>query len=281
MWSFAQVGPRRRRRRRVPAPPPRRPAAGQGDGDARRGRDRRRGGRPRARVPVRRRRRVAAARGATRSRARLAAGPTRSLGLSKRLLNAIVRDRPRRLARARRALPGARDDVARPRRRDGRVPARSATRSFDGTVSDCRACSGSRRTTCASTTQSRLLLCRLTDITERPAAWTLPGGGIEFGEHPEARRCASSTRRPGSAAASASCSRRLGPPGRCRTSEGATIDYHSIRFIYRTEIVGGELRDEIDESTDRAAVVHAANELAAIRSRRRRRMLGARVRVRP
>ena len=33
---------------------------------------------------------------------------------------------------------------------------------------------------------SRLLMCRLSDITERPGWWTLPGGGIDFGEHPEA-----------------------------------------------------------------------------------------------
>ena len=31
----------------------------------------------------------------------------------------------------------------------------------------------------------RLLVCRLSDITEAPGAWTLPGGGIQFGEHPE------------------------------------------------------------------------------------------------
>ena len=83
-----EVGPRRRRRRRVPAPPARRAPPRQGDGDARRGRDRRGGRRPRARVPLRRRRDAAARRRARELAARLAAGPTRSLGLSKRLLNA-------------------------------------------------------------------------------------------------------------------------------------------------------------------------------------------------
>ena len=82
-----EVGPRRRRRRRVPAAAARRPAARQGDGDARRGRDRRRG------------RRASGSRTAASTTPthllpealtlarRLAAGPTRSLGLSKRLLN--------------------------------------------------------------------------------------------------------------------------------------------------------------------------------------------------
>ena len=31
----------------------------------------------------------------------------------------------------------------------------------------------------------RLLVCRLSAITEAAGAWTLPGGGVEFGEHPE------------------------------------------------------------------------------------------------
>ena len=31
----------------------------------------------------------------------------------------------------------------------------------------------------------RLLLTRLNERTSRPGAWTLPGGGVEFGEHPE------------------------------------------------------------------------------------------------
>jgi 8-oxo-dGTP diphosphatase len=30
----------------------------------------------------------------------------------------------------------------------------------------------------------RLLLVRLTDLTASPGAWSLPGGGIEHGEHP-------------------------------------------------------------------------------------------------
>ncbi|MDP9336579.1 MAG: NUDIX domain-containing protein, partial [Actinomycetota bacterium] len=32
----------------------------------------------------------------------------------------------------------------------------------------------------------RLLLVRLSERTEAPGSWTLPGGGVEFGEHPEA-----------------------------------------------------------------------------------------------
>ena len=118
----SEVGPRRRRRRRVPAPPPRRPAPRQGDGDARR--RARRAPRPStsgSRTGASTSPRSSLRRRARRCAARLAAGPTRSLGLSKRLLNAELRDRSRRLARARGRVPVARHHVGRPRRGHGRV----------------------------------------------------------------------------------------------------------------------------------------------------------------
>ena len=77
------VGARRRRRRRVPAAPARRPATREGDVDARRRRGRPGGRRPRPRVQVRRGRRARRPRRPTLAR-RLAAGPTRAFGLTKR-----------------------------------------------------------------------------------------------------------------------------------------------------------------------------------------------------
>ena len=53
---------------------------------------------------------------------RLAAGPTRSLGLSKRLLNASFETDLAHSLELEGALPGARHLVARPRRGHGRVP---------------------------------------------------------------------------------------------------------------------------------------------------------------
>jgi 8-oxo-dGTP diphosphatase len=98
----------------------------------------------------------------------------------------------------------------------------------------------------------RLLLCRLSDITEAPGAWTLPGGGIQFGEHPEAgalRELQEETGLVGRIVELLTVDSLHRP---ARAAEDAA-GYHSIRIIYRTEIVGGVLTDETDESTDRAA----------------------------
>jgi ADP-ribose pyrophosphatase YjhB (NUDIX family) len=101
----------------------------------------------------------------------------------------------------------------------------------------------------------RVLMCRLSDITERPGWWTLPGGGIDFGEHPEAGALRELTEETGLVGrivdllAVDSIQRTI----REHPVIEGPIEYHSVRIIYRTEIVGGALRHETDESTDQAA----------------------------
>ena len=128
--------------------------------------------------------RGARARAHARRRARPARSGSRS-GCSTR------RSRPTsRLARARRRT-SRRSPPRRPiSSRAWPRSARSATRSSTG-LSDRRdraAADATRRGVqrVRRRPTSRLLLCRLSDITERPGWWTLPGGGIDFGEHPEA-----------------------------------------------------------------------------------------------
>ena len=89
----------------------------------------------------------------------------------------------------------------------------------------------------------------------------MPGGGIDFGEHPEAgalRELHEETGLVGRivellAVDSLRRTLRATEQDRLGFAEGTEIDYHSVRIIYRTEIIGGDLRDETDESTDMAA----------------------------
>ncbi len=94
--------------------------------------------------------------------------------------------------------------------------------------------------------ENRLLLCRLAPKVRHIAGrWTLPGGGVEFGEDPQdavVREVLEETGlqiRPREIAAVHSF-----------TSENSARKFHSIRIIYHVEVLGGELRNECDGSTD-------------------------------
>jgi ADP-ribose pyrophosphatase YjhB (NUDIX family) len=98
----------------------------------------------------------------------------------------------------------------------------------------------------------RLLLVRLSNITEAPGSWTLPGGGVEFGEHPEAaaiRELYEETGLVGSIVELLAVDSMHRP---VHTAEHVA-EYHSIRIIYRTAVEAGEVVHELDNSTDRAA----------------------------
>ncbi|MBO3089828.1 NUDIX hydrolase [Cellulomonas dongxiuzhuiae] len=100
--------------------------------------------------------------------------------------------------------------------------------------------------------QGRMLLAHWSE--GEYSGWTLPGGGLEFGEHPEeavVREVREETGydvavdgllgidsvvHPGAA---------IGHPDR--------PDRHALRVIYRAHVVGGTLANEVDGSTDEAA----------------------------
>jgi 8-oxo-dGTP diphosphatase len=92
----------------------------------------------------------------------------------------------------------------------------------------------------------RVLLARNSDLSEFPGEWTLPGGGVEQGEHPDdavVREFAEET----------------GLSVRVDSLRAVTADVlrlssgpleHTDRLVYDVTIVGGELRSESDGTTD-------------------------------
>jgi 8-oxo-dGTP diphosphatase len=99
----------------------------------------------------------------------------------------------------------------------------------------------------------RVLLTRLTYPEIKAGHWTLPGGGIDFGEAPaeavlrELTEETGLTGRVDSLAGVESWVRRGPTPG------GVGDDFQAIQILYRVLITGGALRDEVDGSTDAAA----------------------------
>lgn len=99
----------------------------------------------------------------------------------------------------------------------------------------------------------RVLLARLTYPEIAAGSWTLPGGGIDFGEAPSeavVRELTEETGLTGEVESLAGVESwvRRGP------SLGSSADeFQAIQIIYRVHVTGGELRDELEGSTDTAA----------------------------
>ncbi len=102
--------------------------------------------------------------------------------------------------------------------------------------------------------EDRLLLVRVAPGYRESGAWTLPGGGLEFGEDPADGVLRELTEETGLTGRITSLafvdSRTHGPMEEGGRAYGP---WHGIRIVYRVEPVGGQLRDEVDESTDMAA----------------------------
>jgi ADP-ribose pyrophosphatase YjhB (NUDIX family) len=107
--------------------------------------------------------------------------------------------------------------------------------------------------------QDRILLARLSAVEVEYGAWTLPGGGVDFGEHPDAaaiRELEEETGLIGEVEGVAGIFSHVYE--RSRWARG--LDLHFLGVVYRVRVVGGELRDEVDGTTDTCAWF-AADEL--------------------
>ena len=103
----------------------------------------------------------------------------------------------------------------------------------------------------------RVLLCRLSADEVEAGAWTLPGGGVEFGEHPDAavlRELEEEAGLTGRIDDVLGIFSRVYP--RSRAADGG--DLHFVGFLYRVTPTGGDLRDEVDGSTDTCAWFEAS-----------------------
>jgi len=99
----------------------------------------------------------------------------------------------------------------------------------------------------------RVLLARW--IEGRRVSWTMPGGGLEPGEDPEAAARREVHEETGYKVVIEELlgihSRVI--PARRRVTSGATEPLHTLRIVYRARITGGRLRFEKNGSTDMAA----------------------------
>ena len=104
------------------------------------------------------------------------------------------------------------------------------------------------------TRDEHVLLCRISArVHAVQGQWILPGGGVEFGEHPEATVVREVFEETGLNV------RPTGLPRvHAQVRRDPDCDLHAVRLIYDAILEGGTLRPELDGSTDLCAWIPLA-----------------------
>ena len=100
--------------------------------------------------------------------------------------------------------------------------------------------------------RDRVLLVRIAPGEPGSGQWILPGGGLDFGEVPAdgvLRELGEETGLTGRIDDLVDIRSGVFEPGQTRSGHRV----HAIGILYRVTVTGGELRDEVEESSDRAA----------------------------
>lgn len=98
----------------------------------------------------------------------------------------------------------------------------------------------------AAQADQRILLCRISPALPRwVGQWTLPGGGIDFGEDPKDAMVREVEEETGL----------IVVPQQIATIDSLYADdpheeFHGVRILYHAQMTGGTLRDEVNGTTD-------------------------------
>ncbi|MEM7078387.1 MAG: NUDIX domain-containing protein [Pseudomonadota bacterium] len=99
------------------------------------------------------------------------------------------------------------------------------------------------------TRDDAILLCRISsELPHLAGQWTLPGGGVEFREHPREAMIREVREETGYYVRASKLAEV--DSGAVETPRG---ELHAIRILYFADIVGGELRFEVGGTTDMCA----------------------------